>query len=75
MEVCVLEEEKLRTVILGGSDEIFVICPRNGHGFLWKRLGELASWRVSEARSNLRCNSWGAANGLQSWIGRTKSPL
>lgn len=44
----VLEEQKLRTVILGGLDEIFVICSRNGHGSLWKRFGELASWRVSE---------------------------
>lgn len=35
------EEEKLRTVVLGGSDEILVICARDGHGILWQRLGEL----------------------------------
>jgi hypothetical protein len=37
------EEEKLRTVILSGSDEILVICSGNGHGSL-RGLGELASW-------------------------------
>lgn len=58
------EEQKLRTVVLGGSDEILVICARDGHGILWQRLGELADWIVSERTCCVTAG--GAANRLQS---------
>lgn len=67
------EEEKLRTVILGGSDEIFVICSGNGNDILWQRLGELVSGIVSEFVCCVTAG--GTANRFQKGIKRTKLPL